>query len=865
MIELRYAKFVNFEPFNVNMNLTELEINIPAGANIIIINGENGSGKSTLMRSMLPFGRPERTSDIIDGKDGYKILKYIDTDTNTWYEINHVYTAVKHGHTIQSHIFSIGVDGERLSLNPNGNVGSFNDALETVFGVNDKTKKLLNLSLTDKGLINLTTSERRNYVYSILPDMEEMDNYSKTVLTKYRAVNKEMEATKLKLSKYPDLDKMKQDLLHYEQKTERLHATVIELSEQVGRFSVMEEQYSSMADSKSVSENKIASIYSSIAIIESIKIDGEYINEDRVVDDIVTTCINLKYDNGLMLQRKEMEKLDTVATVIDLNESMNDIDDIVDVIDEIKLLTDDIHIKKEQGYDVPQSKYSYNEHKDAESVINEVVCVLGRALENVDNKSNFIERLLSSGDLRSGYNSELTVLSEKRNRATVLHSLIKNKKDSVRDYVMLLDESVKNCTCKLKDFIDEKVNSIGDMDILEDELRVIEYDIAVMEDQMVDYGLAVDTQHDIELIMKSHSVSVVNPVITQFKNDMYDIITNCNTESYYQDFKTRMERTRIYEEYNSQHIRLKELLSFKKISGVKDKIELESELVLLNDRISTIDIEIRDLQSSISSNDKIIKQLTNIDLVHRCSTKKQLIIESSHEDKKLLALNVKLLELDNMLETKRQLDRDKESINKEIAEFRIIILGLHNNINMTETLSEELEVLVIEEREIGMIKDIIRVKLPMKIMQHFLNVVKESSNDFLVSTGSKYKISEFRLTDSEFIVEVVNGTYMNRDISSMSEGEKAIISLALTFGMQNALLGKYKIMMLDEVDAPLDQDNRKRYLDILFRQSINYGISQIFLVTHNDNFNDHSDRIHVIALKGANVKDRSQIIYDYNQ
>ena len=64
-------------------------------------------------------------------------------------------------------------------------------------------------------------------------------------------------------------------------------------------------------------------------------------------------------------------------------------------------------------------------------------------------------------------------------------------------------------------------------------------------------------------------------------------------------------------------------------------------------------------------------------------------------------------------------------------------------------------------------------------------------------------------------------------------------------------IGDYNILALDEIDGPLDMDNREHFLDILNKQIDKLGIEQVFVISHNDAFD--SESMDLILLKESNV------------
>ena len=80
-----------------------------------------------------------------------------------------------------------------------------------------------------------------------------------------------------------------------------------------------------------------------------------------------------------------------------------------------------------------------------------------------------------------------------------------------------------------------------------------------------------------------------------------------------------------------------------------------------------------------------------------------------------------------------------------------------------------------------------------------------------------------------------NGSVVS-DISKLSSGQRVITKSALCLGLIDTFIGKYDIMCLDELDAALDSDNRRAFLDIINQQVSTLGLEQVFIISHNQEF-----------------------------
>ncbi len=130
---------------------------------------------------------------------------------------------------------------------------------------------------------------------------------------------------------------------------------------------------------------------------------------------------------------------------------------------------------------------------------------------------------------------------------------------------------------------------------------------------------------------------------------------------------------------------------------------------------------------------------------------------------------------------------------------------------------------------------------PVEFLREFLDSTRDSVNDLLdVAMQGEFRIG-FSLSESEFRIPVSRSSgRVIPDVTEASEGQlalaKTVLSLALVRQVVQAT-GRYNVICLDEIDGPLDKErNRERFAEIVDRLSIELGLEQLFMISHNDNF-----------------------------
>jgi DNA repair exonuclease SbcCD ATPase subunit len=101
------------------------------------------------------------------------------------------------------------------------------------------------------------------------------------------------------------------------------------------------------------------------------------------------------------------------------------------------------------------------------------------------------------------------------------------------------------------------------------------------------------------------------------------------------------------------------------------------------------------------------------------------------------------------------------------------------------------------------------------------------------------EIKEFNITDKEFFIPYYKNGIEISDVKTASQGERSIISLALSFALMRKGANKYNILLLDEIDGALYSKDREKFLMILTQQISAIKAEQVFLITHNNCFDGY--------------------------
>ena len=118
--------------------------------------------------------------------------------------------------------------------------------------------------------------------------------------------------------------------------------------------------------------------------------------------------------------------------------------------------------------------------------------------------------------------------------------------------------------------------------------------------------------------------------------------------------------------------------------------------------------------------------------------------------------------------------------------------------------------------------------------------------------------TEFKIPCKSNISSVVND-----DINSCSSGEKAMIDMILSFTFLHQSSTIYNILRLDEIDAPLDQNNRASFLVALNKIMGIFDVQNCIMISHSSEI--ELKDVDIILLKPVdnNIPD-GNIIFSYS-
>jgi DNA repair exonuclease SbcCD ATPase subunit len=886
-MKITRLKLVNFIGIKHGMDQDEVEIVFQDGK-IIMLNGGNGSGKTTILSQLHPFkdSFDARKSPILDDLDG---LKEIDIEhEGSLYEIIHTYEK-----NAKSFIKKDGVE-----MNENGGVRTFNEYVETEFGLTTDYFKIGKIGSNTENFIKFTATDRKKYISKFLPDIEDYLVRFEIVKTKFNELSNNIKSVAKDLDKLEDEETVNLRIDSYQKLIESLDTEIEKVG---GRIAVLNSDIN-MLESDLVGIDLAALELTRsekeqekmLVVQEGIKFIGKHgkktieecenvIKEkEKIVGDlreeIAIINANRQSTNATIIGlENEVKKLEFNLDEFDVTESLEEIERNIETIsDSLKELRS-------------------NENRTIKSMIEEDKNI-ATYLSRFEDLKNFIDKYFN--DLK-GYeiakdkaNIEMFMESDIEARligqATTIRNLISGKQTAIANYKSELQQKEADYV-KFSSFYEGKDGIEDDVfdekcsgcplvaDVLEykklpEQIQNIKDSMEQMEKDLEEFELKAERFGDLKNLAKTFNTyfsnmgprtnkvylyfvdnygSLVKKILgnyNDFKNDMQEVIDTVNeTISTIQDISTLESSLQNYEYKKNMIVnneKLKKQITDNIDSKKKQITTKNTELstLIANGKNKSIDLdnekEILEDYEGFLTGKKTIKDITstveNLKLQEDEYNKKSGLLK----DKKTLLLseNTELTELKNRRTTSNKNLMDSKMILTTISKLKTKQIELDADYKNFQTLKNALDP---------------NKGIPLYFIKAYLEKTKDIANELLnLAFDGNFEI-DFVTSAKEFFIRVRTGEYVKNDIADASQGETALTTISISLALIEQSIGAYNILALDEIDGPLDTQNRESFLNILNKQIDKLGIEQVFIISHNDAFD--TEEMDLILLRDSNV------------
>lgn len=851
---MRIVKLVleNFASIWTALNKHKIIIDLSKMNNkICLIVGPNGSGKTSILSMMHPFadtGNLDVRSTnnlIINDMNGYKEITIVDDNDNT-YVIKHYYTH----HSGKNHSVKSYIEKNGCEMNVNGNVSSFKEYISSELHIESDYLKLIRLGSNVTSLIGMSVSERKNFMSKMMDDIGVILDYYKTVNTKMRQISTILSMSNNKISKLhidniKDFEKEMVEIKAELDINERLYiqnkSNLTSLHDKLNSFT----DINVIKDKYTLINNKYKKSKSIINDIKSKDI-SYYTKRIDIIDDDI-----LKYNDNILSCKSMINT--SIDQLNDIEHSIHSYKNDINKINETN-----IEIERIES-EIDKLTTKMNTHK--------VIVKDFKPQISLDELKDFIVFIKSTQQML------LTVYDFGESVVAKTCSLIKNN-INVNDYVnthiyeldKMRDDNTYNLLNTIKKRFDirnqtiECCNKCVALEVFEQIKKLVSENdtkISNLESQSF--------YHDMELVHNS-LINILpkfddhNDVIEKLPEDIRDLFTKDNILDNISSLSCIYDEDKINNlfslttEYDNYITTKEKIDEFKKILKSISSISKSSNITNLVDDLRN---NANNIKHKISSWQDDISHYS--ELIEKCQKDKKELedICETISNYKEISEEYELIknELDSVTSIKENisnLEKETESIYKSLKRITDRYNDLNVRLSQYKSLSKDIKKLSKIYDEMVLVKNSLSSKegIPLYFIGNYLKNVENVTNELLdIAYDGNITIDKFELSATEFKIPFFNNGVKVADVKYASQGELSFLSIALSFAISAQSLKKYNIMLLDEVDGPLDTENRWKFIQILENQINRVNSEQSFLITHNSMFSSYP--VDIIDMTGS--------------
>ena len=860
---IKHAHFENFAHLESGLHKNVVDLDFVNMTNIItLLIGPMGSGKTALLGHLQPWASfgllDERNSDniIIPEKDGLKTLELVDNDCI--YKIKHVWKWTKDHHALKSYICKNGEE-----LNPNGNVSSFKDIVETELGIDQNYLRLIRIGPNVGNIINLTSTERKNYFAQMLSSTEIYLSILKYVKDLSRTITAQSQLLSKKIGNVTedDIQNMRIDLEQLRRNIDRKVSDQRKVTEKIFKLRAENDVigYSTLAefDLSIEKENyKLRKLTDEIdATHERItKLEGEYGN-DRTINREVGKCDSDLSNNARLIASFESE-------IMDLNDKLAKLRKMrlscanTDHIDELRNMyieyVNTIDQLKEELYNF-KCPYTSTEIKLLMSDLQTVSQLIANAVD------------YDAGSIKMMISDDGSALSYAKNQIGILQGKLINLQKKLNNvhYIQNYDvaDQLKEPTCGCYESCPYYTTHPNTIKAESTSMSISkEYEEINNKIDSVNKKIEGYLQYPTIFNVVKKARSAFNETLPKLKklgvcvNDsFYKVMTNGNKRVWYDidelshilDKCDKRERLAVMESKIASIKAEIDMYDSNNLDDINNQIETcESTLESFKSNINKIEEENRLIKAHRAELEEYLAQLIDIEAI---KTKfNTLVNDRSALVDKISDMTKKRVIFENNLSKLSDLTAEEEILTTDITVLSNEESKLSRKIEDYVQTMGELNGMLDKLNYINLIRDASSPKegIPLIYVKMFLDDCVDTINEMVSMVFDDLEILEFDI-EHDFAIPYRKGNMIMSDIKSASQGERAIISLALSFALMRKGISRYNILLLDEVDGPLHAAGREQFLLILSQHIKAIGAEQVFFITHNNCFEGYP--VNIIA------------------
>lgn len=849
-MKIKYFKLENFAGIKYGINNSVFELNdIPNG--IIMLQGDNGSGKSTTLHTLHIFS--DDKSFLIKNEDG----SYIPAKKELIVEHNGIEYHIVHQYSKSGSKKSF-IKKKEEELNGAGNVATFEHVILQEFGIENNTVSNSVIGVSQINFIDLTSSERKKEIATLLPNISEYEKAYKLSNDNLNGCKKQIQMLSQLISESGGSEMIQNKMIEINSKIEPIANEVKELENnniQNGQnLAVLKSKYDSLMseigqlkldlDSKKIEYDNYKAKVSSFTNPPKELDMNILISKKDVANNNYNSKVSEKQEinNKIALMNNQWSNY---QKQLDLKNNMES--NKSNLINNINKLEEEINLLNKE---LNESKNVNIKPYYTQDVLNDIITV-GKSIKeeldsiknvyniSIDNKSE-LELYSNINDLYNKtklYTSKQEELNKYRSFIGLFSNMSNNTNNKDLENISLTDGcSFSKCSIQYKVLLD----------LYNKKCYELETTLNNNLDKFNQYNSFIKIY---ERFSPSYSNRYNLGNIIGLNKEDFDIMNLPNTLVKLRSIKDEISNFI----YNSNTLNEKEKYIQSKVEYLNQlKSNLNNMQDIILEELSFTQNDILLLQSQLSDKDKeILSCKTKLDQINK------EIIELT-EYSKLDVMNIFINNYENNLSIYQSKSNELNSINNQIMNTQNTINSIISLISSkNETLlSYNKEIKELEER-LAVINDQVsnKNKLDTEIEQRnmvtsalhptkgiasllvksYLTSIENICNEILSKTfDSSYNIFLENLEKDFFvrIFEKSTNRYIE-DVKLCSSGQQAIVKLVLSIALNKCATNDVIYLRLDECDSVLSKDNLIMVETLLNSLLNKFGIEQVFIVTHN--------------------------------
>lgn len=858
-MKITYLKLQNFANIYAAMGKKTIEIDFSKSKNkIVLLVGGNGTGKTSILSELHPFAYSgngdvrNNTSLIMPNTKGYKEIHIQDGDDV--YVIKHHYTRDDKSTTLKSFIYKNDED-----LNPNGNVTSFKTVVEEELDITTDHIKLLRLGSNVSGFIDMKSTERKSYVSNLLKDIDVYTKLYKKVSDDVRVLNSSLNITTGKINRLniADIellqDKIKTLKKKLKSNEESRDKIIDEIGKAKGRISSLVPQGVDTLNREI--EELVSNRVENTRLLEKINSYLDSSNRKNIKDSID------KLEEEYTRLSNEKNRLEGQAEVL--------YDQLSNLLNQKVIIMDNLS-KAKSGEDVS---------------------ALASTFARLDVKVKELDKFYTNKTIHGNREIWLTLLNTLIDIEDLNKTIQTFSRESVSLAIALRSEGA-NVAAYVRDEL-MKLSAMEAKTKQDNTIRVLFRPINCPTDKCPYYRLHEDANRDREdvintankknVLLETESVDYnINSIISIIKTSLSSLPAYTHRFLNWSEMSDKIAKGKV--SFNETAItsiisEVEEYEDYLDMKAKRDAIHIElvrskdaGNIENINKELSNVEIAIGDTKAkhekatdAIAKLSKAIDSLkTDIDIIKEYNDYKEKsntimdilkTLEKDIADKEKLAESTKS-DMDFISSESYKL----EILNKEIEIDEKEVMHMYMAEREYNALTEELAKLQGLYDNTSLLRKALSSSkgMPLYLIQIYFKSSRMYINELLdIVYGGRMQIKDFSITENEFSIPYTNNGVDIDDVIYVSQGEKSFFTIAISFALMVQSTSRYNIPLLDEPDSALDVKNRALFLDIIERQLSAINAEQLFLITHNDMFDNYPVDIIMTSPMNINTKGRT--------